>query len=74
LPLTGRAANRWIAARMPVYAYEFADRTAPSYLEPTRFYNLPGMAERITNPDHPANVSRNDAQEFIAALNAREGH
>ena len=39
-----------------------------------RFYNLPGMAERITKPDHPANVSWNDAQEFIAALNAREGH
>jgi formylglycine-generating enzyme required for sulfatase activity len=37
------------------------------------FYNLPGMAERITRPDHPATVSWTDAQEFIAALNAREG-
>ncbi len=37
------------------------------------YYNLPGMAERITRPDHPATVSWNDAQEFIAALNAREG-
>ena len=38
------------------------------------FYNRPGMAERITRPDHPATVSWNDAQEFIAALNAKEGH
>jgi len=36
------------------------------------FYTLPGMAERITRPDHPATVSWSDAQEFIAALNARE--
>ena len=49
---TGRAANRWIAAHMPVYAYEFADRTAPSYLEPTSFplgaahtYELPYLFE-----------------------------
>ncbi|MDO5612917.1 MAG: formylglycine-generating enzyme family protein [Paracoccus sp. (in: a-proteobacteria)] len=39
------------------------------------YYNLPGMAERITRPDHPATVSWLDAQEFIAALNAVEpGH
>lgn len=37
------------------------------------YYKLPGMAERITRPDHPATVSWNDAQEFIAALNKREG-
>ena len=37
------------------------------------YYNLPGMAERITKPDHPATVSWNDAQEFIARLNEREG-
>ena len=37
------------------------------------YYQLPGMAERITRPDHPATVSWNDAQEFIAALNRLEG-
>lgn len=33
------------------------------------FYNLPGMKERITKPDHPATVSWNDAQRFIEKLN-----
>lgn len=33
------------------------------------FYRLPGMAARITKPNHPATVSWNDAQEFIAKLN-----
>ena len=37
------------------------------------YYDLPGMAERINRPNHPATVSWNDAQEFIAALNRREG-
>jgi formylglycine-generating enzyme required for sulfatase activity len=37
------------------------------------FYGLPGMAERITRPDHPATVSWNDAQAFISRLNEREG-
>ncbi|WP_349999116.1 formylglycine-generating enzyme family protein [Stenotrophomonas lacuserhaii] len=37
------------------------------------YYNLPGMAERITRPEHPATVSWNDAEAFIAHLNAREG-
>ena len=32
-----RAINRWVADKTPTYAYEFADRTAPSYLEPTTF-------------------------------------
>jgi formylglycine-generating enzyme required for sulfatase activity len=36
------------------------------------YYNLPGMAARITRPDHPATVSWNDAQTFIARLNAME--
>ena len=35
------------------------------------YYNLPGMAARITRPEHPATVSWNDAQEFIAKLNAQ---
>ncbi len=38
------------------------------------FYNLPGMAARITRPTHPATVSWNDAQEFIGRLNQKEGH
>lgn len=38
------------------------------------FYGLPGMAERITEPDHPATVSWNDAQAFIRRLNEKEGH
>jgi para-nitrobenzyl esterase len=33
----GRALNRWASDKIPTYAYEFADRTAPSYLEPTTF-------------------------------------
>lgn len=37
------------------------------------YYNLPGMAERITRPHHPATVSWNDAQEFIEKLNEIEG-
>jgi formylglycine-generating enzyme required for sulfatase activity len=43
-----------------------ADRSNP-------FYRLPGMAERITRPTHPATVSWNDAQAFIARLNEVEG-
>jgi para-nitrobenzyl esterase len=31
------AIDRWLADKIPVYAYEFADRTAPSYLNPTTF-------------------------------------
>lgn len=33
----GRMIMRWIADKTPTYGYEFADRTAPSYLEPTTF-------------------------------------
>lgn len=36
------------------------------------YYNLPGMAARITKPTHPATVSWNDAQEFIRRLNQKE--
>jgi para-nitrobenzyl esterase len=32
-----RALDLWLAGKTPVYAYEFADRTAPSYLKPTTF-------------------------------------
>lgn len=38
------------------------------------YYNLPGMAERITHPNHPATVSWEDAQDFITKLNHLEGH
>jgi para-nitrobenzyl esterase len=34
---TGRAMSRTLADKIPVYAYEFSDRTAPSYVEPTTF-------------------------------------
>lgn len=37
------------------------------------YYNLPGMAERITHPAHPATVSWEDAQQFIEKLNLLEG-
>lgn len=32
-----RAVDRWLSDKIPVYAYEFADTTAPSYLQPTTF-------------------------------------
>jgi para-nitrobenzyl esterase len=32
-----RAMNRALADKIPVYAYEFSDRTAPSYVGPTSF-------------------------------------
>lgn len=35
------------------------------------YYNLPGMAARITRPNHPSTVSWNDAQDFIERLNRR---
>ena len=38
------------------------------------FYNLPGMASRLTKSNNPATVSWNDVQEFIKRLNVREGH
>lgn len=34
---TGRAMSQMLADKMPVYVYEFGDRTAPSYVEPTTF-------------------------------------
>jgi para-nitrobenzyl esterase len=33
----GRAMHRALTDKIPVYAYEFADRTAPSYVGPTTF-------------------------------------
>lgn len=32
-----RMVNQWVSKVVPTYAYEFGDRTAPSYLEPTTF-------------------------------------
>ena len=34
---TGAAMHRTLAGRIPVYAYEFSDATAPSYVGPTSF-------------------------------------
>ncbi|RYG28328.1 hypothetical protein EON81_28710 [bacterium] len=63
---TGLAMSRALADKIPVYAYEFGDRTAPSYVGPTTFpllaahtYELPyifngfrggGYAEVALNP------------------------
>lgn len=63
---TGLAMSRALADKIPVYAYEFGDRTAPSYVGPTTFpllaahtYELPyifkgfrggGYAEVVLNP------------------------
>lgn len=33
----GLAINRWVSKYTPTYAYEFTDRTAPSYLKPATF-------------------------------------
>lgn len=38
------------------------------------YYDLPGMAQRLNHPDHPATVSWNEAQAFLAMLNQREGN
>jgi formylglycine-generating enzyme required for sulfatase activity len=55
--------------------WEAVMRSNPYTLDRSNpFYNLPGMAKRITKPTHPATVSWNDAQEFIKRLNAKEGH
>lgn len=32
-----RAINRWTGVQAPTFAYEFSDRTAPSYLKPVNF-------------------------------------
>ena len=34
---SNRLVNRLLSDKMPTFAYEFADRTAPSYLKPTSF-------------------------------------
>lgn len=38
------------------------------------YCGLPGMVERLRKSDHPATVSWNDVQAFMAHLNLREGH
>jgi formylglycine-generating enzyme required for sulfatase activity len=54
--------------------WEAVMRTNPYMLDRSNpYYNLPGMADRITRPDHPATVSWNDAQDFIRRLNVLEG-
>lgn len=37
LACPGRKVNQWTSQYTPTYAYEFADRTAPSYAAPTTF-------------------------------------
>jgi formylglycine-generating enzyme required for sulfatase activity len=49
--------------------------TSPFKILPrsNNFYEMPGMATRITKPNHPATVSWQDAQDFIKKLNEKEG-
>lgn len=67
-----RALNRTLADKIPVYAYEFSDRTAPSYVGPTTFpllaahtfelaYLFPGF-----RGGSDVHVSLNPAQEKLS--------
>lgn len=67
-----RAINRWASDKTPTYAFEFADRTAPSYLDPTTFglgaahtfelsYLFPGFRGGAGNP-----TELNDLQEHLS--------
>ena len=38
------------------------------------YFDLPGMAERVRQPDNPVAVSWNEAQQFLQRLNEKEGH
>lgn len=73
-----RAINRSVSAVMPVYAYEFADRTAPSYLKPTSFpqgaahtyeipYLFPAFKGGAENPiiPHPNSMQDKLSAEMI---------
>lgn len=38
------------------------------------YFDLPGMAKRVRQPNNPVTVSWNEAQQFLQRLNQREGH
>jgi para-nitrobenzyl esterase len=65
--------NRWASQATPVYAYEFADRTAPSYLEPTTFplgaahtYELPYLFPGFHGGTAGLPVALNPLQEKLS--------
>lgn len=71
---SAEAINVWMAAETPTYAYEFADRDAPSYLPPASFaygaahtfelaYLFPGFNGAAETP-----VSLNQQQQQLSAF------
>lgn len=69
----GRMVNRWASAATPVYAYEFADRTAPSYLKPTTYplgaahtYELPYLFPGFHGGSSGLPVRLNPLQESLS--------
>jgi para-nitrobenzyl esterase len=65
--------NRWASQATPVYAYEFADRTAPSYLKPTTFplgaahtYELPYLFPGFHGGAAGLPVALNPLQEKLS--------
>lgn len=69
---TGLAMSRALADKMPVYAYEFADRTAPSYVDPTSFALLAAHTYELAyvfpgfNGGGDAKVELNPLQEKLS--------
>lgn len=66
--------NQWASAATAVYAYEFADRTAPSYLKPTTFplgaahtYELPYLFPGFKGGKLGLPVTLNALQEKLSA-------
>jgi para-nitrobenzyl esterase len=69
---TGRAMSRALTDKMPVYTYEFSDRTAPSYVVPTTFpllaahtYELAYLFEGFRGGGY-AQLSLNPFQEQLS--------
>jgi para-nitrobenzyl esterase len=65
--------NRWASQATTVYAYEFADRTAPSYLKPTTFplgaahtYELPYLFPGFRGGTAGIPVTLNPLQEKLS--------
>jgi len=65
--------HRWLDNTIPTYAYEFADRTAPSYLTATTYdlgashtYELPYLFEGFHGGDDGVPVALNPLQEAFS--------